>query len=142
MNRSLFFNGTSRLIEQSKFLGFLSVAAIILFAVIIYSLPAWGQQTQSTGITVNGSNGSDADLADFDLSVNPDPMLPLQIATVTVAGAVPNAPCAVMVSITGLGSTYIPPANVTLGIDSAYRAFPIFLTDSTGGYSKDMMVPG
>ncbi len=144
---------------KTRLLSFLSVAAILLSTAIASSLPAWGRDARDDRLTdlgvaaagparsspakeLKGDIGQDTADADFSLSINPDPMPPGQIVTFTVSGATPNAPGAVLFSLTGLGSTYVPQARVTLGIDRASIAFPVFTTDGNGDFSIDLTAPG
>ncbi len=55
-------------------------------------------------------------------------------ATLDVSGGSPNAPVALAFSLTGLGSTPIPPAGVTLDLDAA-TAGGISTTDGAGAAS-------
>lgn len=69
------------------------------------------------------------------LTVNPMPLRGLGNVTFNITNARPNTQVAVYYSIRGLGSTFVPELNVTLGILNPVRAGAIKTSDGGGAAS-------
>ena len=77
----------------------------------------------------------------FMLGVNPDPLVAGQSVDFLVKYGLANSPTYLGYSLAGLGSTPIPPLNVTAGLDNPSALAGPTATDATGSVSWTINVP-
>ncbi len=92
----------------------------------------WDWWWQIDNVRVTGS-------APFQLSV--DNLVAGQQATFTVTGGIPSQDTYLAYSITGTGSTFIPPLNVTLGIASPRKGAGPTMSDPSGNVVWTLPIP-
>jgi len=75
------------------------------------------------------------------LTVSPDPLIAGEDATFTGANLTPDANAYLAYSLSGLGSTFIPPLNITLDLHAPAQAGDTIMSDGNGTAEWVLYVP-
>jgi|GEM_PF-2819267 len=90
---------------------------------------------------ISGERYSLFDRTTFTLDIDPDPLLAGSSGFFTVSNAKLDCSTFLGYSLIGLGSTYIAPLQVTLGIAAPHQAGGLLTTDDVGGGEWYLSIP-